>query len=207
MTTFIVTVPENTVPDTVDEITVVVTSRENDAVTASASCIGRSLILRRVEVRISPGYRDGPPGDTLYYTVTVANTGQAADVYNLHATASTGWFPDIDPSSLTLDPGESDNAKLSITIPSDVNKGNTGIMEVRVISTADSAIQNHDTCRVVVALVGEEVLSMNWVQIILIAAVMAGVVFAAGYLLHGRRGGRKGSRRRRGSRRRKSSRK
>lgn len=193
-TTLSVTVPENTMLDTEDEITIVVTSRENGAITALASCVGRSLILRRVEVKISPGYRDGPPGSTLYYTVTVANTGQAADIYNLHVTASTGWFPDIEPSSLTLDPGESDNATLSVVIPSNVSDGDTGIMEVRAISTTDPSIQGDDTCRAVVGEVeGEGVgLSVPWLQIILVAALIAGVVFVIGYLT---------SRRGRGSRR------
>jgi len=46
---------------------------------------------------------------TLDYAVTVTNTGQAADIYNLWTSASAGWFPHIEPSSLTLDPGESDS--------------------------------------------------------------------------------------------------
>jgi len=189
-TTLTVVVHENAEPNTEDNITVTATSRENNAITSSASCVGRALLLMRVDVKISPGYRSGSPGDTLYYTVNVTNTGRAADSYDLMTSASAGWFPDIEPSSLTLDPGESDNATLNVVIPSGVSEGDTGIVEVRAISTTNSIVKDYDTCRVVVER-GEEKLLINWVLIILIAALIVGVVFAVGYLTRKRRRGKR----------------
>jgi uncharacterized repeat protein (TIGR01451 family)/fimbrial isopeptide formation D2 family protein len=184
-----VTVPDNAAPGTRDRITVTATSRENGAVTASASCVGRALLLKRVEVRISPGYQSGSPEDTLYFTVKVTNAGRAADSFNLRTSASGGWLSHVEPSSLALDPGESDNVTLSVLIPSDVREGDTGIVEVRTVSTTDPLVQGADTCRVIVfgAKAGVA-LSIPWIQIIIIAALIAGAVFTVGYITRKRRG-------------------
>jgi uncharacterized membrane protein len=185
-----VTVPENAPAGTIDNITVIATSRVNRAITASASCVGIALPLKRVEVRISPGYRTGSPGDVLYYTVTVTNAGHIADNYSLRTSASGDWPSYIQPSKLALEPGRSDNATLSVVIPPEASWGDTGIVEVRAISMTDPMIQGADTCRAVVPSAGEMVgLSIPWIQILIIAALISGTVFAVGYLMH-RRGKR-----------------
>jgi uncharacterized membrane protein len=194
--TLSVTVPDDAAPGTRDRITVTATSQENGAVTASASCVGQALLLKRVEVEISPGYRSGSPNDTLYFTVKVTNTGRATDSFSLKTSASGGWLSDVELSSLTLDPGEFDNATLSVLVPSDAKKGDTGIIEVRAISTTDPTIQGADTCRAIVSASSAigGILSIPWIQIIIIAAIIAGVVFAVGYLTRrrGRGRGRRG---------------
>jgi len=190
--TLSVTVPDNAAPGTGDRITVTATSQENGAITASASCVGRALLLKRVEVRISPGYRSGSPEDTLYFTVKVTNAGRAADSFNLRTSASGGWLSHVEPSSLALDPGEFDNVTLSVLIPSDVREGDTGIVEVRTVSTTDPLVQGADTCRVIVfgAKAGVA-LSIPWIQIIIIAALIVGAVFTVGYITRKRGRGRR----------------
>jgi uncharacterized membrane protein len=187
-----VTVPDNAAPGTSDRITVTATSQENGTITASASCLGRALLLKRVEVRISPGYRSGSAGDTLYFVVYVTNAGRARDTFNLRTSASGGWLSQVEPSSLTLDPDESENVTLSVLIPSNAKEGDTGIVEVRAISSSDQSVQGADTCRAIVfAAKPGGVLSIPWVQILLIAALIAVVVFTVGYLTRRRRRGRR----------------
>jgi len=191
--TLSVTVPDNAASGTRDNITVTATSQENGAITASASCVGRALPLKRVEVRISPGYRSGSPEDTLYFTVYVTNAGQARDSFNLSTSASGGWLSEVEPSSLTLDPDESENVTLSVLIPADAKKGDTGIVEVRAISSSDQSVQGADTCRAIVFAAANPRggLSIPWLQIIIIAALIVGAVFTVGYLTRRRgRGGR-----------------
>jgi uncharacterized membrane protein len=186
------TVPDNAAPSTSDRITVTATSQKNGAITSSASCVGRALLLERVEVKISPGYLSGYPKDTLYFTVYVTNAGRARDSFNLRTTASGSWLSQVEPPLLTLDAGETENAILSVLIPADAKEGDTGIVEVRAISTTNSLVQSADTCRAIVfAAKPGGVLSIPWIQILLIAALIAGIVFTVGYLTRRRGRGRR----------------
>jgi uncharacterized membrane protein len=188
-----VTVPDNAAPGTSDMITVTATSQENSVITASASCSGLALLLKRVEVRISPGYLSGSPGDTLYFVVYITNAGLARNSFDLRTSASGNWLSQVEPSSLTLDPDETENVTLSVLIPSNAKEGDTGIVEVRAISSSDQSVQGADTCRAIVfgAKPGGGVLSMSWIWILLIAALIAVVVFTIGYLTRRRRRGGK----------------
>jgi uncharacterized membrane protein len=179
-----VTIPENAMPETMDKITVTVTSRENAAVSNSATCLARALILRRVEVTISPGYRNGPSGAMLNYTVRVTNTGRAADNYMLVVSGTTGWRTSIVPDSLTLEPGESGEATLTITVPSG-SDGSSMIFYVWAISSVDQAVRANATCRALALVIMEGVelsIPWSWIQIIIIAAIIVVVVFTVGYL-------------------------
>jgi uncharacterized membrane protein len=190
-----VAIPENAMPETMDKITVTVTSRENAAVSNSATCLARALILRRVEVTISPGYRNGPPGAMLNHTVRVTNTGRAADNYMLVVSGTTGWRTSIVPDSLALEPGESGEATLTITVPSGSN-GSSMIFYVWAISSVDRAVRANATCRALALVIGEGVeLSMpwSWIQIIIIAAMIVVVVSTVGYLTRRRGRGRRRS--------------
>jgi uncharacterized repeat protein (TIGR01451 family) len=191
--TLSVTVPDNAIPDTRDKITITVTSREDAAVSNSATCLARALILRRVEVTISPDYRNGPAGAMLNYTVRVTNTGRAADNYRLVISGTSGWLTSIVPNSLSLGPGESGEATLTITVPSGSN-GSSMIFYVWAISSIDSTVRANATCRALALVIGEGGgLSIPWLQIIIIAAIIIAAVFTVGYLT--RRRERRGNRR------------
>lgn len=73
-----------------------------------------------VRVSIWPWCQSGKPGTTLVYTVTVWNVGAADDVYTLTVADTAGWSPTIEPSSLAVAAGASENATLSVTIPENV---------------------------------------------------------------------------------------
>jgi uncharacterized membrane protein len=179
-----VTIPENAMPETMDKITVTATSRENAAVSNSATCLARALILRRVEVTISPGYRNGPPGAMLNSTVRVTNTGQAADNYMLVVNGTTGWRTSIVPDSLALEPGESGEATLTITVPSG-SDGSSMIFYVWAISSVNRAVRANATCRALALVIGEGMelsIPWSWIQIIIIATIIVVVVFTVGYL-------------------------
>jgi len=193
-TTLTVVIYENARPDTEDNITATATSQENAAVSDSASCLARALTFRRVEIMISPGYRNGPPGATLNYTVRVTNTGWATDNYGLVVSGAAGWVASIDPDSLALEPGESGEAVLSVTVPPGV-EGSSMIFYVWAISSVDSTVRADATCRALALEIGEGgKLSIPWVHIIIIAAMIAGAVFAVGYVTRRRGRGEKARR-------------
>ena len=90
--TLTVTIPENAAPCTKDNITVTATSQTDDNARDNASCRAHALSLSRgVEVLISPENQDNLPGVVLSYEVTVANTGNITDTYELEAKDNMGW--------------------------------------------------------------------------------------------------------------------
>jgi len=137
-----VTVPSNTPYCTMDNITVTATGT---GVSDNASTIGHAAELRRVGVVISPVRRSALPGGTLSYTVTVTNTGNIWDNYSLAASDTRGWGPTVLPSTLALAMGQSDNATLSVTVPS-VSPCTEDNVTVTVTSLTNNTVSDNDSC-------------------------------------------------------------
>jgi uncharacterized membrane protein len=104
---------------------------------------GNVLAVRGVSVSISPSYENGLNGATLTYTVTVTNTGNASDTFLLTPTDNAGWSPSVSPNSLTLSPGTSDNATLSVTIPDNAIGGTKDNLKVTV---TDNGVSGSGNC-------------------------------------------------------------
>ena len=111
-----VTIPENAIGGTDDNVTITMVSMDN-TVSYSASCVAHVIIVRGVKVSITPGENRGPPGATLGYIVTVNNTGNAEDNYSLTASDDAGWSFEFLPPNLIIPPRGSENAVLNVTIP------------------------------------------------------------------------------------------
>jgi len=114
-----VLIPDNAVGCTNDNIIVTAVSRTDNTVRASGGCVAHAIIVRKMMVlSITPSYQSGLPGSSLTYTVTIKNTGNASDTYNLTVSDNAGWSPTLSPTSLAVPPGENSTATLSVTIPS-----------------------------------------------------------------------------------------
>ncbi|MBA7640361.1 hypothetical protein ES703_48026 [subsurface metagenome] len=91
-----------------------------------------------VTVDISPASQSGWTDDVLTYTVTVTNTGEVADNFDLSVTDDLGWTTSIVPDTLELAASASDTATLSVTVGSDNNN-------IQVTATGTYA-ENSDNC-------------------------------------------------------------
>jgi uncharacterized membrane protein len=110
-----VTIPENAIGRTDDNVTVTMVSMDN-MVSYSALCVANVIIVRGVKVSITPGENRGIPGATLGYIVTVNNTGNVEDNYGLTASDDAGWTLEFLPPNLIIPPRGSENAVLNVTI-------------------------------------------------------------------------------------------
>ena len=189
--TLSVTIPSDAEHGERDDIQVVAASME---VSASASCEAEASILRRVEVSISPGSGSGEPGTSLTYSVTVRNTGLMDDTYTLRAVGKEGWSVSIEPDSLTIAAGASDNATLRVVISPDAPVGDSMTTYVNVQSGEDSTVISTDTCRTVVTGVPEGPELELPVPLAISVVLIGAAIIVPAYLLRGRR--KKAARRR-----------
>ncbi len=98
-------------------------------------------------VDVSPVSQNGEPKDTVTYTITVENTGDNDDDYNLTITSSnrSGWQEYIIPSQLAVKDGQSETATLYVKIGdrSDAPADYTEYVSFRVESvTQDAGTKN-----------------------------------------------------------------
>lgn len=105
------------------------------------------VVGHRVEVQISPNYREGLAGGTLSYEIYVTNTGSFSDDYSLTASDNAGWALVISGSSLrSVQPGEKRAVKLSVMIPENAEIGVEDHVIVTATSRADSGVRDDDVC-------------------------------------------------------------
>jgi len=148
-----VTIPWETVSSITDVITVRAegtlaegTPTDPENVSAEAMAEARCTVVRSVSISISPSYQSGLPGTLLTYTVTVTNTGNAPDTYELTTSDNAGWSPIITPSSIALWPSASGNATLKVIVPSGAISCTRDNITVVAASQLDNTVSGSASC-------------------------------------------------------------
>ena len=101
------------------------------------------------QVSISPSTDSGSPGETLTFTVTVKNTGEVEDTYDLTVDDGAGWGPTLSQNSLAnVGSGASQMVTLTVAIPSDAAEGDSTEITVNVTPRSDPAKSDTATCTV-----------------------------------------------------------
>jgi len=140
--TLSVIVPTNAIGCTEDSITVTATSQSDSTVSDNDSCIAHAEVVYGVEVSILPEYQEGLIGETLNYTVTVTNTGNVDDNYNLKVVDNENWNPSI-VSSIAVPAFENQMTTLTVTIPENAIGC---LLTVTATSQGDNTKSDDDIC-------------------------------------------------------------
>jgi uncharacterized membrane protein len=175
--TLSVTVPGEASGGSSVGIAVTATSRANPAVSASASCIARAAVVRGVRLSISPSEGSGSPGATLKYTITISNTGNVVDNYDLSVTDNAGWNLKLSSSILTISIKGLEKIVLDVTIPGNAKLGTSDNIAVTARSRADPTKSDSASCRAIAT--GPSAISLA-VPLIAIAII---IILTGGYLL------------------------
>jgi uncharacterized membrane protein len=87
-----VPVPSDAVVGTRDKVTVTATSKTDNSVSGSGSCIAEASLAREVQITIETNPLQGSTGDNLVCTIVVKNIGVVADNYKLTLSENLGWL-------------------------------------------------------------------------------------------------------------------
>jgi len=106
-----------------------------------------SVSTQNPVVVISPNSQSGANGATLNYTVTVTNTENASDNFNLTVSDNDNWGPTVSPTSLlNVSPGENRTSTLGVTIPLGAIGGMIDSITVKATSQADNTVSGSSIC-------------------------------------------------------------
>jgi len=145
-TNLTVNIPSNARGCTWDNIWVKARSKDNENVWDNKSCLAHVTIVRGVQISISPAENSAQPESPITYVMTVMNTGNATDTYDLAVSDNENWSPTVSPSSLVVPPSENRTAEIRVTVPS----GTPYCTEDNIIATAtsrsDNTVRDNDSC-------------------------------------------------------------
>jgi uncharacterized membrane protein len=131
--------------------TAVITAAGASGVTATA--VNTTTVQAVYTVLIGPDRTAAAePGEMVFFSHTVTNTGTIVDSYEL--TVDAPWDNDVTPNTLTLAAGESETVTVSVEV-SDTAAPDTYPVIVTVTSTTDPGVTDSANNSIVVGPVGE----------------------------------------------------
>jgi uncharacterized membrane protein len=147
--TLSVTVPSTATEGDSTMITVTATSQTDNAIENSATCTAYCRVVptwRGVQVTISPSEDNAAQGEALDFTVTVKNTGELDDTYDLTVSDDALWGALLDEDTLTILAHENTTVTVSVTVPSDAAEGDSTMITVTATSRGDPTVSDSATC-------------------------------------------------------------
>jgi uncharacterized repeat protein (TIGR02543 family) len=146
-TTIVLTVkiPDGTAADTVDITSVTATSLADDSVIATAT--NTTTVNPVYALLLAPNNSQvGDPGQTLVYTHTLTNQGNATDLFDITTNSSAGFDVSlISPTPVTLAASASTTVQLAVTIPPGTSDGAMDITTVTAVSQGNNNVSGSAT--------------------------------------------------------------
>jgi parallel beta-helix repeat protein len=146
-TNLTVNIPSNATGCTWDNIWVKALPNDNfESTLDNGSCLAHVKIVRGVQVVIEPPSQDNENGKTPVYTVTVVNTGNVQENFQLTKGDNAGWTLTLDNNWLLVPKGENKKTNLTVNIPSKAIGCTWDNIWVQATSQADPTVFDNKSC-------------------------------------------------------------
>lgn len=139
-----VTIPADALADQSDEVVIVAVSQGFGSQSASVSLMTTANVVYGVTLLPETVRGFGNAGDTVEYTLTLTNTGNKADAFNITAGVSQ-WQVDLPETRFELEAGESTPVVVGVTIPGIIIPGSTDMVVISAVSEGDSRVSARST--------------------------------------------------------------
>jgi hypothetical protein len=157
-----VNIPAIAVGGTWDKIWVKAISKDNENVWDNKSCLAHVVVVRGVQVVITPSSQENVNGGMLAYTVTVKSMSNVLENFQLTKGDNAGWTLGLDNAWLLVSNGENRTTKLTINIPANATGDTWDNIWVKATSKDDNTVFDNKSCvahvRVAVIVRGVQVL-------------------------------------------------
>ncbi len=141
--TVTVAIPPGTADQDTDTVTITATSQGDSSITDSAALTTTSVSAPVYGVALSADESlSGPAGGQVIYSLTVTNTGSAADTFDL-LPAGNSWTTTLSAQVVTLAAGASQDVAVTVSIPPTAAELESDQVSIRATSRQDSS--KHDT--------------------------------------------------------------
>ena len=137
--TVTVSIPAGAADQETDTVTITATSQGDNSKTDSASLTTTSVAKPLYGVTLSADDSlSGPTGAQVNYTLTVTNTGNVADSFDLAATGQT-WTTTLSTSQVNLAPSASADFTVMVSIPTGAADQETDTVTITATSQGDNS--------------------------------------------------------------------
>ncbi len=139
--TVTVSIPAGAAGGAIDAATITATSVGNGAVSDSSVLTTTANTVRSLTLTPSTDAKSGVPGTEVSYTLTLTNTGNAADSFGVTTGGTEVWLTLINPATIgPLNAGESIDIVVTVSIPASASDGATDEASIIAASTGNPAI-------------------------------------------------------------------
>lgn len=131
-----ITIPPSTLSGTVHTVTI---EARADAPVATDTLVDTTTSVGEGGVTIGPdNTATTGPGAVIQYQHFVTNTGSIADTFNLTVTSSRNWTVSVLPTSVNLNPGQSQSVVVTVNVPGTAVPGQSDVTTVKATSATNA---------------------------------------------------------------------
>ena len=135
-----VTVPLDALPGDYTSFRIQAASRGNQNLTTNVNGTAIATAIYRFNITADPELRHASPGSEVTFSLELGNLGTAPDIFDLEVENAVSWDVEVDPSSLSLENGETGKVAVKVRIPENALIGQTNRITIQAISHGDPRV-------------------------------------------------------------------